>query len=266
MSEIKTKEHKKAQAAIRVALKERKDAEVETATSEHSLPSIDETRLRSIIESVVFVSDKVITLDQIHSVVGNDLPKERIRQILADLIEEYSSSNRGFHLMEVSGGYQFRSNPENADWIAKLLDAKPTKLSRAALEVLAIVAYRQPTTRLEIESLRGVDSSGVIRVLLDRKLIKVVGRKHEPGKPRLYATTSQFLEVFGLRSLEDLPPLREFEELTEESQKRLDKLLSSGMKVRQQQQGAHAEEESYAAASVHVDDNHRDEKNGESNG
>lgn len=214
---------------------------------------LDDRRLKSILESMIFVSGKTLTLAQMRDALSGAAGNDRIRAVLDELAAQYSDGSRGFMLFEVNGGWQFRSNPENADWLARLFNVKPTRLSRAALEVLAIAAYRQPITRLEIDELRGVDSSGVLKLLLDRKLMKVIGFKEEIGKPRLYGTTSAFLELFGLKGLSDLPPLNSYEELTEESRKRLDLLLSGGLKVKKtdgRQDAAaapNAQQDSYSA-------------------
>ena len=217
-------------------------------SGDDDLPVIDDMRLKSIVESLIFVSGKIITLDRIMGVLGEDIPRATVSAALSELVEEYRHSNRGFALMEVSGGYQFRSNPENADWIGRLFEAKPTRLSMAALEVLAIVAYRQPLTRLEVEELRGVDSSGVMKMLLQRKLIKVLGYKEEPGRPRIYGTSAGFLEFFNLKSIRDLPPLREYAELTDASRQRLETLISKGVKTKPAGQVPLAD--SYAAGSA----------------
>ena len=122
---------------------------------------------------------------------------------------------RGVMLEEVAGGYQLRTPKEHALYVRKLLAAKPPRLSRPLLETLAIIAYRQPVTRPEIEQLRGVDSGGVLETLLERRLVRIAGRKEAPGRPIMYATSPEFLEVFGLRDLESLPDLEEFKELEE---------------------------------------------------
>jgi segregation and condensation protein B len=121
-------------------------------------------------------------------------------------------------LYEVAGGWQFRTAPESSEFVRRYLKVKPQRLTRAALETLAICAYRQPVTRPEIEDIRGVDSGAVLKALLDRRLIKIVGKKEEVGRPILYGTTKEFLEFFALRDLNALPTLREFHELTEEHQ------------------------------------------------
>jgi segregation and condensation protein B len=116
-------------------------------------------------------------------------------------------------LKEVAGGYQFRTRPEHTEWIKKLIQPRPPRLSKAALETLAIIAYKQPLIRSDIEHIRGVDCGGVIRALLERKLIRVLGRKEIPGRPLIYATTKRFLEVFDLKDLKDLPTPKEIDEM-----------------------------------------------------
>ncbi|HEX9103764.1 MAG TPA: SMC-Scp complex subunit ScpB, partial [Polyangia bacterium] len=146
-------------------------------------------------------------------------------------------------LHQVAGGYQFRTNPENAQWVQKLLASKPVRLTRAQIETLAICAYRQPVTRPEIDEIRGVDSGGTLKTLLDRSLIRIVGKKEEPGRPILYGTTKEFLEFFNLRDLKDLPTLREFHELSEEHQAQvaaLEGVAPEGSIEREGEEGAAA--------------------------
>jgi segregation and condensation protein B len=172
-------------------------------------------RLQSIVESLLFAADKPLTLKQLGDLLG-ETELARVRAAVAAV--ELGCESRGFQLHQVAGGYQFRTNPENAQWVQKLLAQKPVKLSRAQIETLAICAYRQPVTRPEIDEIRGVDSGGTLKTLLDRALIRIVGKKEEPGRPILYGTTREFLEFFNLRDLKDLPTLREFHELSEEHQ------------------------------------------------
>ena len=127
-------------------------------------------------------------------------------------------------LHAVAGGFQFRSNPSNAIWVQKLLAQKPVRLSRALLETLAIAAYRQPITRPEIDDIRGVDSGGTLKTLMERSLVRILGKKEEPGRPILYGTTKEFLEFFNLRDLKDLPSLREFHELSDEHRAQVEAL------------------------------------------
>jgi segregation and condensation protein B len=136
-----------------------------------------------------------------------------IRALLQELQSEYEEANRGFRLVEIAGGFQLCTTPEVASWLKKLYASKHKEhLSRPALETLAIVAYKQPLVRAEIEFIRGVNVDGVIKVLLERNLIRIVGRRESPGRPILYGTTNEFLQYFGLNSLEDLPRLGEFTE------------------------------------------------------
>jgi segregation and condensation protein B len=168
--------------------------------------------LKNIIESLIFVSDAPLTVDRIKNVLAVADTKE-IRQALSDLAEEYDARKRGFFLSEVAGGYQFRTRPEYTEWIKRLLQPSPFRISRAALETLAAVAYQQPVMRSDIEHIRKVDCGGVLRVLLERKLIRVMGRKEIPGRPLIYGTTKHFLELFDLKDLKNLPTLKEMEEL-----------------------------------------------------
>ncbi len=176
--------------------------------------SVSELHLKGIIESLVFVAEKPITVTDIAAVARAEA--REVRRLLNELRTEYNA--RGIHLDEVAGAWQFRSSAANAPFVRELLQARPVKLSRAQVETLSIVAYRQPITRPEVDDVRGVDSGSALKVLLDRNLIRMIGRKDEPGRPMLFGTTTQFLEFFGLRSLRDLPVLREYTELTPESE------------------------------------------------
>lgn len=140
------------------------------------------------------------------------MSKSEIIKILDEISDEYR--DRPVHLQEVAGGYRFQVAAEMSPWVARLFDERPPKYSRAFLETLSIIAYRQPVTRGEIERIRGVSvSSNIIRTLRERNWIRVIGHKEVPGKPALYATTKEFLDYFNLKSLSDLPELFEFEEL-----------------------------------------------------
>ena len=166
--------------------------------------------LKHIIESLVFVSGNPLSIEQIKAVIPEPDTKE-IKQCLLDLIQEYEERRGGFYLRHVAGAYQFRSRPEYRDYITKLVQANPLRLSKAALETLAIIAYKQPVIRSDIEHIRGVDCGGIIRTLMEHKLIRVLGRKDIPGRPLIYSTTRRFLELFDLSSLRDLPTLKEIE-------------------------------------------------------
>lgn len=168
--------------------------------------------LKYIIESLVFVSETPLSLNHLKSILET-VDRRDIRLALAELQGEYEDRQGGFLLQEVAGGFQFRTRAEHSDWIKKLLKPSPTRLSRAALETLAIIAYKQPIIRADVEHIRGVDSGGVLRMLLERKLIRVLGRKDIPGRPMIYGTTKAFLEIFNLKDLSELPSPREITSL-----------------------------------------------------
>jgi len=170
--------------------------------------------LKAIVESLLFASDTPITIDKIKSVLEAS-DRKAIREALTSLVEEYESSNHGFFLTEVAGGFQLRTRPEFREWIRRLKETRPTRLSRAALETLAIIAYKQPVLRSDLEYLRGVDCGGTLRTLLERRLIRALGRKNLPGRPIIYGTTKQFLELFDLKDLSGLPTLQDLKDLGE---------------------------------------------------
>ena len=169
--------------------------------------------IKSIIESLLFVADGPLTIQRLGEVLEG-VEKEDLRSTLDELQAELENSGRGVRLVEVAGGYQLRTAKVNADWIKKFLGGRPARMGRATLETLAIIAYRQPITRAEIEAIRGVDVDGVINTLLDRSLIRAVARKDVPGRPFLYGTTPEFLQLFNLKDLTHLPTLKEMEEIT----------------------------------------------------
>ncbi|MGD9301401.1 MAG: SMC-Scp complex subunit ScpB [Desulfobacterales bacterium] len=168
--------------------------------------------VKHIIESLLFVAEEPLTVDRIKNILTHAETTE-IRSAAKELAAEYDDRRGGFYLDEVAGGYQIRTRPEYTEWIKKLIQPKPLRLSKPALETLVIIAYKQPIIRSNIEHIRGVDCGGVLRVLLERKLIRVLGRKEVAGRPLIYATTKRFLEVFDLKSLRDLPTPKEIEEL-----------------------------------------------------
>ncbi len=168
--------------------------------------------LNHIIESLLFVAEEPISINQFKRIIVQAAGRE-IKAALAALAAEYETRQGGFYLDEVAGGWQIRTRPEYNEWIRKMIQPKPLRLSKAALETLVIIAYKQPIIRSDIEYLRGVDCGGVLRVLLERKLIRVLGRREIAGRPLIYATTKRFLEVFDLKDLKDLPTPKEIEEL-----------------------------------------------------
>ncbi len=178
-------------------------------------------RIRTILESVLFVADKPLDLDQLFEATGID--REKIQEALNQISGVHRDGISGIVLYEVAGGWQFRTDPHSAEYVRRYLRVKPQRLTRAAVETLAIIAYRQPVTRPEVEEIRGVDCGAVIKALMDRKLVKILGKKEEVGRPILYGTTREFLEFFALKDLSALPTLREFHELTQEHQEIVEK-------------------------------------------
>jgi segregation and condensation protein B len=176
-------------------------------------PALGDDDLKGALEALILVSDKPVAAIRLARLTRQDVGA--VRRALAELREEYQG--RGIALDEIAGGFQFRTSSRYAPFVRSLTQQKPVRLTRAQLEVLAIVAYRQPVTRPEIDDVRGVDSGSAIKVLLERNVIKIIGKREDVGRPMLYATTNEFLELFGLKALRDLPTLREFAELTSES-------------------------------------------------
>jgi len=173
-----------------------------------------QTDIKHAIESIIFISEEPITVDKL-SKVFPEVERAEIRKLLKELVSDWEELKRGFILSEIGGGVQFRTDPKYKEHIANFnKKIKKFRLSRAALEVVAIIAYKQPVTRVDIESIRGVDSSGVISALLEKNLLEIKGRKEVIGKPFLYGTSNEFLEVFGLKKLSDLPTLKELDEIT----------------------------------------------------
>jgi len=165
-----------------------------------------------IVEALLFSSEKPLNAKDIHAVMP-EIAMPDISSALKVLKYEYEALGRSFYLREISGGYQFRSRSDYSPYILKMLQASPTRLSRATMETLAIVAYKQPVLRQEVERIRGVDVGGVLKTLLEKGLVRIMGRKNLPGRPLVYGTTKKFLEVFDLKDLESLPKLKEIEAL-----------------------------------------------------
>lgn len=167
---------------------------------------------KKIIEALLFASEKPITIEQMKEVI-EDIDAKDIKTALLELKSEYENLGRSFKVYEVAGGYQMVTEPVFAEYLKKFYRVKSKdKLSKPALETLAIIAYRQPITKSGIEDIRGVNVDGVINTLADRLLIRITGRKDAPGRPILYGTTKEFLDRFGLSSLNELPKLSEFTE------------------------------------------------------
>jgi len=173
---------------------------------------MDKIELKPILEALIFASDTPLTVDKIKQLLESVSRKE-IDAAIGELQREYQEQNRAFQLKDVANGYQFRTQPAFSPWLKKLKKTKPFRLTQPTLETLAIIAYRQPITKMEIEKIRGVDSGGIVKTLLDKKLITLAGKKDVPGKPFLFATTKTFLEVFSLENLSSLPTLKDIEDL-----------------------------------------------------
>jgi len=166
--------------------------------------------LKNILEVLFFISDKPVTLEKLKEIFSEekDVTEDKIKEAISKISEEYST--RPVELREIAGGYQFATRPQYSIWVKKLFKEKTTlRLTSSAIETLSIIAYKQPITRAEIEEIRGVEVISVLETLLERKLIKIVGRKETVGRPLLYGTTEEFLRYFGLKSLSELPPLDE---------------------------------------------------------
>ena len=169
--------------------------------------------LKAVIEAAIYVTDEPLTAEQIATAIQQ--PLERVKEILEQLVAEYSAPDRGLAVREIASGYKMATKPEHHEAIRRFVKnlQPPLKLSLAALETLAVIAYKQPITAPEIMDIRGVQGAGVLKTLLDRKLIATAGRKNVLGKPIMYKTTREFLVQFGLASLAELPTLKEFEEI-----------------------------------------------------
>jgi segregation and condensation protein B len=177
--------------------------------------------LKGLIEGLLFVADHPVDLKELARAARVD--KKRTEEILGLLRDEYKT--RGIYIEEVADGFAFRSNPRYAGYVRNFLAQRPVRLTRAQLETLAIIAYRQPITRPEADEIRGVDCGPVLKGLLERDLIKILGKKDEPGRPLLYGTTQNFLELFSMQSLSQLPTLREFTELSDESRRTFERQI-----------------------------------------
>jgi segregation and condensation protein B len=174
-------------------------------------------RVQAVVEALLFVAEKPLDLDALQETTH--FSREQLEAALEHLKARYAPGDSGVALTDLGGRWQLRTDAQVGAYVRRLLQVKPMRLTRAALETLAMVAYRQPVTRPELEELRGVDCGAVTKALLERKLVRILGKKDEPGRPLLYGTSKEFLELFNLRDLTQLPTLREFQELSEESRK-----------------------------------------------
>jgi segregation and condensation protein B len=193
----------------------RDDADEDAAAGVEDARELSNAHLRGLLEALVFASDRPMKANELARLAS--APVKQVRAMLAELKASYAG--RGLVLDEVAGGWLFRTSVQYAPFVRELAAERPVRLTRAQVETLAIVAYRQPITRPEIDDIRGVDSGATLKLLLERDLVRILGKKDEPGRPLLYGTTHQFLEFFGLKSLKDLPTLKEFTELSDESRR-----------------------------------------------
>jgi segregation and condensation protein B len=206
---------------ITESMESRESEGAETVTAEQLLAgapeapetSAEDARLKALLEAVVYVTEEPLSLEQLASGVAQ--PRERVQALLDHLVAEYDKPEHGLTIRVVAGGYKMATKPEHHESVRSFVKSlkPPLKLSLPALETLAVVAYKQPVTAPEIMEIRGVQGAGVLKTLLDRKLIAVAGRKNVIGKPILYKTTKDFLIQFGLKDLSELPSLKEFEEI-----------------------------------------------------
>jgi segregation and condensation protein B len=169
--------------------------------------------LKKKVEALIFISDKPITIEDIQEQLDEE--KVVIENITNDLVAEWNSLNHSFYIEKANNGFHFRTKENFKEMITEYINKKPYKLSKAALEVLGIIAKKQPVTKVEIDKLRGVDSIGTINVLIDRELIKISGEKDAPGRPFLYSTTELFLEIFSLNNINEVPDIEEFADADE---------------------------------------------------
>ena len=214
------------------------DEPAATAVLATSAATMDAVQLRHLVEALIFAADRPVTLTRLRQLTrltgSGDV--RRLEQALAELADDYR--DRGISLQQVSGGYQLRTHTQYSGWVQQLVAGRPVRLSRAQLEALSIIAYRQPITRPEIDDIRGVDSSATLRLLLDRQLIRVLGKREEVGRPLLYGTTKEFLDFFSLGDLRELPTLREYSELNADSQRVMDEELAEAASIEASDSGA----------------------------
>lgn len=170
------------------------------------------SELSAIIESLIFTAEAALSTDRLCELL-DEFERDDIKSVLAGLHADYHEREGGFELVEVAGGWQFRTRPALHSYITRHIKTRTAKFSQSALETLAIVAYRQPITRVEVEHLRGVDCGGVLKSLLEKHLVRILGKKDIPGRPLIYGTSKEFLEIFGLKDLKSLPTLREIQAL-----------------------------------------------------
>ena len=201
---------------------------------------MEDNNLKSAVEALIFASEKPVTVEQIKKALGN-LDGVTINKIVDDLKNEYNSSNRGMRIIDIAGGFQMITAATYAPFLKKLFKNRYNeRLSKPALESLAIIAYKQPLTKSEIESLRNVNVDGVMKSLMDKNLIRICGRKKVPGRPFVFGTTREFLEHFGLKSLQDLPKMEDFTVLAQakEEQAEIEPISQDDLEVKNESEQA----------------------------
>jgi segregation and condensation protein B len=194
------------------------------------------SELSAIIESLIFTVESALSTERICELL-HEFERDAVRIALTELVEYHRSRGGGFDLVEVAGGWQFRTRPAFQSYITRHIKTKTSKFSQSSLESLAIIAYRQPITRAEIEHLRGVDCGTVLKSLLEKKLVRILGKKDIPGRPLIYGTSKEFLETFGLKDLKGLPTLKEIQALDESPQYERQEELPLGLDSRKPVEG-----------------------------
>lgn len=206
------------------------------------LPEEEQAQIMASIETILFMSDKPVSLPKLRQTINSDIPLKVYRVLMARLREEFNRDHRGVEIGELSLGFQLRTKPQMASVLRKMVKTQPLKLSAVTMEVLAVCAYKQPVTKDEIDQIRGVDSGYVLRNLMEKRLVKIAGRSELPGKPMLYGTTHEFLELFNLKDVNSLPPLHEveamvaasevgFEEKTQAVMEEFGKMVANNTKI-----------------------------------
>jgi len=227
----------------------------EKKLKEEALEEVTKPNLKGIVEALLFVSDEAVSIDRFRQVLGQRTKPQVIRDIIENLKSEYSQDDRGFMIIEVANAYQLATRPQYAHWLNKIQRGKKSRyLSKSSLETLSIISYRQPLIRAEIEAIRGVNVDGVLKTLLERNLIKIVGKKEVPGRPLLFGITKRFLEYFGLKSLDELPKLPD---IKPEDEEKILESMRAGAQIDSENQGMREEQpivEDYQATLDSDDD------------
>ena len=237
MKQLRKELEEKLEEQLPVEVDEKTRVEVQRIDENGELDPVQSKR---VIEALLFAASKPMTVSEIKKAMKFLSPKD-IQNFIEELKSEYSEQGRSFEIIEIAGGYEITTRKDFAAWIFKIeLQKKAKQVTQSALETLAILAYRQPITRAEIEELRGVDASGVVNTLMERGLVKIVGKKEVPGRPFLYGTTDKFLEHFGLNAIKDLPSIEEIHKLVEESVRK-EELLGKSNVVEVSQEPAEPE-------------------------